>query len=80
MFEVRGCTRAKRGTMRPPMVENGEVVLRYTGLDEVERTARIQFTPDARFADAEPRRLRARYSVGDGNFDLSVGHGHHARA
>lgn len=45
MFEVRGSTRAKRGTMRPPMVENGEVVLRYTGLDEVERTARIQFTP-----------------------------------
>jgi glycogen debranching enzyme len=46
MFEVRGSTRAKRGTMRPPMVENGEVVLRYTGLDEVERTARIQFTPE----------------------------------
>ena len=46
MFEVRGSTREKRGTMRPPMVENGEVVLRYTGLDEVERTARIQFTPE----------------------------------
>ncbi|CDY79822.1 Glycogen debranching enzyme [Caballeronia glathei] len=45
MFEVRGSTRAKRGTLRPPVVENGEVVLRYTGLDEVERTARIQFTP-----------------------------------
>ena len=45
MFEVRGSTRAKRGTLRPPVVENGEVVLRDTGLAEVERTARIQFTP-----------------------------------
>lgn len=45
MFEVRGAKRGKRGTLRPPVVENGEVVLRYVGLDEVERTARIQFTP-----------------------------------
>jgi glycogen debranching enzyme len=45
MFEVRGAKRGKRGTLRPPVIENGEVVLRYVGLDEVERTARIQFTP-----------------------------------
>ncbi|KMQ79907.1 Glycogen debranching enzyme [Candidatus Burkholderia pumila] len=45
IFEVRGAKRGKRGTLRPPVVENGEVVLRYIGLDEVERTARIQFTP-----------------------------------
>ncbi|MDB5830732.1 MAG: amylo-alpha,6-glucosidase, partial [Caballeronia sp.] len=45
MFEVRGSTRPKRGTMREPCIEDGEVVLRYTGLDEVERTARIQFSP-----------------------------------
>ncbi len=45
MFEVRGAKRGKRGTLRPPVVENGEVVLCYVGLDEVERIARIQFTP-----------------------------------
>ena len=45
MFEVRGSTRSKRGTLCEPRVEDGEVVLRYTGLDEVERTARIQFSP-----------------------------------
>ncbi|KMZ12755.1 Glycogen debranching enzyme [Candidatus Burkholderia humilis] len=45
MFEVRGAKRGKRGTLRPPVVGNGEVVLCYIGLDEVERIARIQFTP-----------------------------------
>jgi glycogen debranching enzyme len=47
MFEVRGSTRPKRGEMREPCIENGEVVLRYTGLDEVERTARLCCSPVA---------------------------------
>src|ERR1700692_1155746 len=35
---------SRRG-LPEPCIEDGEVVLRYTGLDEVERTARIQFSP-----------------------------------
>jgi glycogen debranching enzyme len=45
MFEVRGSQRGKRGTIAPPRIDNGEVVLDYAGLDHVERTVRIGFSP-----------------------------------
>jgi glycogen debranching enzyme len=59
MFEVRGMKRAKQGTIEVARVENGEVLLGYIGLDNVERRVRIAFSPmpDKLFAG------RADYSV-----------------
>ena len=45
MFEVRGSPRDKRGKIAPPCIEDGQVVLGYAGLDNVERTVRIAFSP-----------------------------------
>lgn len=46
MFEVRGLSRPKRGTMAAPEVTRDEVQLRYVGLDRVERDVRIAFSPE----------------------------------
>jgi len=43
VFEVRGVRRARRGTTHEPRVENGRVVLAYTGLDAVVRRTAISF-------------------------------------
>src|SRR5262249_42640412 len=43
VFEVRGVVRAKRGTMHEPRVEDGRVVLGYTGLDGVVRRTVVAF-------------------------------------
>ena len=59
MFEVRGLSRPKRGTIASPVVSRDEVQLNYTGLDCVERSVRIAFAP-------EPDQLaldRADYSI-----------------
>ena len=45
MFEVRGLKRDKHGTFEPARVENGEVLLNYIGLDDVERRVQIAFSP-----------------------------------
>jgi glycogen debranching enzyme len=50
IFEVRGSHRAKRGTFLPSHVGRDEVILRYRGLDSVERQTLLQFAP-------EPERL-----------------------
>jgi glycogen debranching enzyme len=42
IFEVRGVHRARRGTALAPEVGRDEVVLRYRGLDDVVRRARIR--------------------------------------
>jgi glycogen debranching enzyme len=59
MFEVRGLKRDKKGNVEPARVENGEVLLGYVGLDDVERDVQIAFspTPDKLFAN------RADYTV-----------------
>ncbi|MXN77875.1 amylo-alpha-1,6-glucosidase [Burkholderia sp. 4701] len=45
IFEVRGTQRARRGTVAAPRIEAGAVCLRYDGLDEVERTVTLNFSP-----------------------------------
>ena len=45
LFEVRGERRARRGQLHPPQVEDGEVRLRYDGLDGIGRTVRVAFEP-----------------------------------
>ena len=45
IFEVRGMQRPRRGRHDPPVIEPGEVVLAYEGLDCVVRTTRLAFRP-----------------------------------
>jgi glycogen debranching enzyme len=44
VFEVRGIRRERRGEMLPPSIDGDRVVLRYLGLDKVERTSELQFS------------------------------------
>ena len=50
VFEVRGTRRQRRGEMLPSILRNGSAVLRYRGLDHVERRTRIRSlrTPKSR--------------------------------
>ncbi len=41
IFEVRGTTRARRGTLLPVQVKKSEIILNYEGLDGLERHTRI---------------------------------------
>ncbi len=45
IFEVRGKKRERKGRMLPNVLRKDLLVLRYEGLDEVTREARIQFSP-----------------------------------
>ncbi|MBZ9917698.1 amylo-alpha-1,6-glucosidase, partial [Mesorhizobium sp. BR1-1-7] len=53
MFEVRGSTRAKRGTAHTAEMDQNSVLLRYEGLDKVVRTSTISFSqkPDELTSD-----------------------------
>ena len=59
IFEVRGMTRAARGTLAAPQILDHAVVLSYEGLDGVTRHSAISFSdmPDTRTAD------RARFAI-----------------
>lgn len=46
IFEVRGKKRERKGRMLPNVLRKDVLVLRYEGLDEVTREARIQFSPE----------------------------------
>jgi glycogen debranching enzyme len=46
IFEVRGKKRERKGRMLPNVLRKDLLVLRYEGLDEVTREARIQFAPE----------------------------------
>ncbi len=45
LFEVRGMSRPKRGEKRLPVVIDGGVMLSYRGLDGLDRTTSLSFTP-----------------------------------
>jgi glycogen debranching enzyme len=47
LFELRGTTRVKRGSMLPSEVKPEGVVLSYQGLDAIVRQTRIEFNPQA---------------------------------
>jgi glycogen debranching enzyme len=44
VFEVRGTRRARRGDLRPSAVDGTSVLLRYGGLDGIERRTRIAWS------------------------------------
>ncbi|MBB2204715.1 amylo-alpha-1,6-glucosidase [Gluconacetobacter takamatsuzukensis] len=45
LFEARGSTRPRRGTMRAPEIDDAEVKLSYDGLDGRRRTTQLRFWP-----------------------------------
>ncbi|WMT92689.1 amylo-alpha-1,6-glucosidase [Pelagibacterium sp. H642] len=45
LFEVRGTTRKRRGKCHDPVVGRDSVLLGYTGLDGIERSTYLQFSP-----------------------------------
>lgn len=45
LFEVRGMHRKMRGKIQEPAIDAEGVILRYLGLDQVERTTSLQFDP-----------------------------------
>jgi glycogen debranching enzyme len=59
LFEVRGFTRAKSGTMREPEISKYGVTLSYEGLDDCVRTLEARFDP-------APKKLTA----SDARYDL----------
>lgn len=59
IFEVRGSRRVARGTIAQPEASGNEVLLRYLGLDGVERRTRLLFDPAPREIDG----VRASYQA-----------------
>lgn len=45
LFEIRGMTRLRRGTMREPQVGAANVLLGYVGRDDRERQTHLHFDP-----------------------------------
>ncbi len=64
LFEVRGMTRSRRGTLRPPHLETGLVVLGYDGLDGLSRSTRIRFDPAP--DRLEPEHARYEFTLAPG--------------
>jgi glycogen debranching enzyme len=52
IFEVRGMERARRGRLFDPASREDGLLLRYVGLDDVERRTRIVCSPTPRFRNA----------------------------
>jgi glycogen debranching enzyme len=61
IFEVRGTSRARRGSMLEPIVDGRRIAIGYRGLDDEERWARIEWSeaPTA----AAPRMARFEYEL-----------------
>ena len=53
LFEVRGTTRPRRGTVHAPKVWADGVTLSYTGLDDVLRTTALSFEPAPAICDPD---------------------------
>ena len=71
MFEVRGMTRERRGYKHPATSDGRSVSVRYTGLDEVDRTSVISFS-DPPFRLSE-HRAEYMYPLGpEGRLELYV--------
>jgi glycogen debranching enzyme len=45
LFEVRGTRRARRGAFHKPKIEDAEVTIAYTGLDDRRRSTILRFDP-----------------------------------
>jgi glycogen debranching enzyme len=45
IFEVRGIKRERKGQVRKPLIKDGAITLSYEGLDGLERSTRLEFSP-----------------------------------
>ena len=64
LFEVRGTSRDRRGTLIPPRNGENVILIDYTGLDGIRRTTEIEFS-------LQPARIQG----GDAEFHLSLAAG-----
>lgn len=62
IFEVRGMSRERVGRLADPQPSGNSVVLRYEGLDGVQRRTRIEVSPEGEIAGSEIR-MRAVVAV-----------------
>lgn len=53
VFEVRGMRREQRGTFHPAQVNEHQVRLSYTGLDDIQRRTHLSFNPQPNALDAD---------------------------
>jgi len=65
LFEIRGSTRPRRGTMMPPEVLPDAVTLRYRGLDDRDRMTQIEFHPIPQELTATQARFEIAISPGE---------------
>lgn len=73
IFEVRGMSRERRGTLHEPESSSNSILVRYEGLDGVERRTRIEVTPEGE-ADGSEIRLHAALPVqAPKEFFISIG-------
>ena len=63
LFEARGMSRSRRGTLRPPVVAADTVTLSYDGLDR-RRSTRLRFSPAPETLEAGLARFRLRLEPG----------------
>ncbi len=53
LFQVRGLLRKQQGKHLPSLQESDGVVLRYQGLDDIERTTQLQYQPSANYVQSD---------------------------
>ena len=53
LFETRGFSRKEHGEHLPDQQEGASIVLRYHGLDEIERSTHIQFQPSTGYVQSD---------------------------
>lgn len=66
LFEIRGKSRVKRGRITKELRSETSVVLRYLGLDAVERTTCLEFDPAPTRLDTEAAMFELSLAPGEG--------------
>jgi glycogen debranching enzyme len=65
LFEVRGEKRSRRGRLSSKRCSNAAVELHYSGLDRIERVARLTFEPTPTFLDGGGARFELSLKPGE---------------
>ncbi|EQB31787.1 amylo-alpha-1,6-glucosidase [Sphingobium ummariense] len=65
LFEIRGMTRLRRGTMLKPEVGTREVVLGYEGRDGLTRQTHLRFEPEPQHLSESSARFEVRVPPGE---------------
>jgi glycogen debranching enzyme/glycosyltransferase involved in cell wall biosynthesis len=65
LFEVRGAHRQQCGELHPVQINEHEVLLSYTGLDQKTRCTRLRFDPAPVYLDHEQARFELELNAGE---------------